>query len=83
MEYPIIPIQSEGEYHDSVEMHCDGTLNKAKANFEILKIRLQSVNEWHTYSEKIKSKFEMLDSSILECSKELKIGNFMKFEKVL
>ena len=80
MKHPNIPRQLKGGCHDIVSMHCANTIDIAKDQFEQLQERLQSVNLWDTYSNKVKTKFVLFDPIKNQPTQELKIGNFIKID---
>ena len=78
--YPNIPAQLKGGSHNIVSMQCANTVDIAKRCFDELLLRLKSVNEWNSLSEKINAKFFLLDSKTVETTSELKVGNFIKID---
>ena len=80
MKHPSIPAQLKGGCHDIVSMHCANTVDKAKANYKELQRRLVAVNEWHTFSEKIKAEFILVTPINDQPTDELKVGNLIKID---
>ncbi len=80
MLYPTIPTQLHGDFQDIVSIKCLDTIEEAVKEFEKLENRLRSVNEWHTFSEKIKTKFALFDPETNKSSTILKIGNLIKID---
>ncbi|RXJ44350.1 hypothetical protein [Gelidibacter gilvus] len=80
MKHPIIPEQLKGGSHDIVSMHCANTVDKAQDNYEELQRRLTAVNEWHTFSEKIKAEFVLVDPINDQSTDELKVGNLIRID---
>ena len=80
MIYPNIPAQLKGGYHNIVSMQCANTVDIAVNYFEQLQQRLKAVNEWDSISEKIKTKFFLLDSSTYQPTTDLKVGNLIKID---
>ena len=60
--YPNIPTQLKGGSHNIVSMQCANSIGIAETYFEQLQYRLKSVNEWDSFSEKVKAKFFLIDS---------------------
>lgn len=80
MSYPRIPHQRQGGSHDTVSMHCANSVEAAKINFDQLKLRLLSVNDWHTFSNKVKASFTLYDASKNMVSDRLEIGHLIKID---
>lgn len=59
MPHPDNPPQIEGGFQDTVGMHCSNTVDTAIADYEKLQVRLSSVIEWQTLSDKVKAKFTL------------------------
>ena len=78
--YPNIPAQLKGGSHNIVSMQCANSIGIAEAYFEQLQYRLKSVNEWDSFTEKVKAKFFLIDSKTAETTSELKVGNFIKID---
>lgn len=78
--YPIIPAQVKGGSHDIVSMHCANSIDSAKDCFQKLQDRLMSVNEWHTFSAKVKTQFVLIDPLTDEPTTELKEGNLIQID---
>ncbi len=80
MMYPSIPAQLKGESHTIVSMQCANTVAIAINYFEELQLRLKAINEWDSFSSKIKAKFFLIDSETSEITTELKVGNLIKID---
>ena len=80
MNYPVLPSQFKGSSHDIVSMHCANTLKKARNNYEILKHRLQAVNKWHTFSEKIRAEFFLVNPNTFLETTSFSTGNLVKID---
>ncbi len=80
MMYPNIPAQLKGDFHNIVSMQCANTVDIAVKDFEELQLRLKSVNEWDSFSAKIKAKFFIIDPKTNQTTSELKVGNLVKID---
>ena len=80
MNYPNIPAQLKGGCHNIVSMQCANSVDIAIDNFKKLQLRLKSVNEWESFSAKIKAEFFLIDSETTKSTTELKVGNFIKID---
>ncbi len=80
MIHPNIPPQLKGDFHDTVSMLCTDSIEKAIKYFEQLEARLKSVNEWHTYSDKVKAKFSIYDPIKKQPTNSLEKGNMIKID---
>jgi hypothetical protein len=76
----IIPAQYTGkeiEAISSVEMKDE---NEAKAFYEIVKDRLQNVNNWHRLAGFISAKFQVVDSEGKEVDRYVIKGDYLKID---
>lgn len=80
MTYPNIPVQLKGGSHNIVSMQCADTIEMAIKNFEVLKMRLKSVNEWESFSPKIKAEFLLIDPTTSLKTSDLKVGNLVRID---
>lgn len=80
MLYPDIPSQLKGDFHDIVSMKCTDTIDIAKQNFESLQMRLFAVNEWHTLSDQVKTKFSLFESATNKPTTDLKVDNLIRID---
>ena len=78
--YPNIPAQLKGGFHNIVNMQCANTVDVAEDYFKALQLRLKSVNEWNSFSAKIKAEFFLIDSKTSQTTSELEVGNFIKID---
>lgn len=75
-----IPEQIKGSFHDTVSMYCENTLESAVACYEKLQIRLKSINEWHTFSDKVKAKFTLFNPITKQPAASLEVGNLVRID---
>lgn len=80
MKYPLIPKQIKGDSHDVVSMKCLDTVDSAEHNYEMVVERLQAVNDWHSYSNKFKGKFKLINPKTEQQSSKLEIGMLIRIE---
>lgn len=80
MIFPIIPSQLQGDFHDIVSMHCANAVDIAIRNFEKVQMRLFSVNEWHSLSDKVKTEFALFDSETNKPTADLKVDNRIRID---
>lgn len=80
MEHPTIPEQLKGGCHDIVSMQCANTVDIAKLYYEELQRRLIAVNEWHSFSEKNKAKFVLINPITNQATDKLEIGNLIRID---
>lgn len=80
MVHPNIPTQFKGGFHDTVSMHCADTVDTAMDRYEKLQVRLSSVNEWHTFSDKVKAKFALFDPGTKRPINGLNEGNLIRID---
>ena len=78
--YPNIPAQLKGGSHNIVSMQCANSIDVALNYFEELQLRLKAVNQWHSFSAKIKAKFFLIDSETSQITTDLKVGNLIKID---
>ncbi len=80
MLYPNIPSQLQGDFQDIVSMQCADTIEIAIQNFEKVLQRLFAINEWHTLSDQVKTKFSLYDSETNQPTTDLKLENLIRIE---
>lgn len=80
MLYPKIPTQIKGGSHDIVNMECVASIEQATLDFQSLQKRLKAINDWHSFSKEIKTKFILINSKTRECTEELAVGNLIKID---
>ncbi|SDF08932.1 hypothetical protein SAMN05421636_11151 [Pricia antarctica] len=80
MLHPNIPNQIQGGCHDTVSMHCTDNVDIAIDCYKKLQERLTSVNEWHTFSDKIKAEFALFDGKTQQPTSVVKKGNLIRIE---
>lgn len=80
MCHPNIPLQVQGESHDTVSMHCANSAETAAESYRKLEDRFRSVNAWHTLSDKVKAKFTLFDGNTERPTTSLKEGNFIRID---
>lgn len=80
MLYPKIPAQIKGDSHDIVDMECADSIKEASLDFQSLQKRLKAVNDWHSFSKEVKTKFTLINSTTKERTEELAIGNLIRID---
>ncbi len=80
MNHPNIPPQVNGAYNDIVSMCCTSTSETAFDLYESIESRLKSVNQWDTFSDKVKAKFTLFDAKTKQSTDRLKKGNLIRID---
>jgi len=80
MNLPDIPRHTDGESHDTVSVHCANTIDMAIERYGELESRLTSVNEWHSFSDKVKAEFCLVDPATGRQVNELKEGILVRID---
>ncbi len=80
MKYPKIPQNLKGNSHDVVSMKCVDTLESADSYFKTVVERLISVKDWCSYSDKVKTKFVIINSDTAQETNEFDTGNMIRIE---
>lgn len=80
MKHPNIPLQQKGAYHDTVGMRCSTSVNSAKVIYDQVIVRLNSVNEWHSFSDKVKAEFQLIDSNTELPTDRFIVGNWLRID---
>lgn len=80
MKYPNIPSQVHGDFQDIVSMQCAETVEETVNQFEKLQLRLRSINKWHSFSDKVKTKFSLYDPEANQPTEILKVGNLIRID---
>lgn len=80
MKYPKIPQHLKGESHDIVNMKCVDSDKSAEELYQDVVIRLKTVKEWHSYSDKVKAKFVIINPDTGVETDEFEIGYLVRIE---
>lgn len=80
MNYPIIPTQLKGDFHEIVNMKCEETEELAKSEFKALFKRLLLVNEWHSLSDDVKEKFTLTNHKGIQQNFNFEVDNFVNID---
>ncbi len=74
---PNIPLQLQGEFQDNVSMQFLETFEMTIKNFEKTRIRLLSVQKWHSISNYFKTKRTIHDFGTAQSTTALKMDNLI------
>ena len=80
MATPKIPTQSKGGFHDTVNMYCAENQREADIFYNRLRSRLEAVNAWETYSDKVKTGFALFQPGTRNTTTALEEGNLIRID---
>ena len=74
----IVPEQNTGTPIDTESIVELSTQDEAKKVFEVVKEKLQNVNEWHTVAGALSANFQLVDQSGEEVKRPAEKGDYFK-----
>lgn len=80
MPHPKIPKQLEGGFHDTVSMCCADSLQVADSFYHRLEKRLLAINNWPSYSDKVKAGFTLFEGTNRNTTTFLEQGNIVRID---
>ncbi|GEQ85882.1 hypothetical protein ULMS_13900 [Patiriisocius marinistellae] len=78
--FPDFPKQKKGDFHEIVSMKTSPNISIAKSNYSELYKRLKAINNWESFSDKVKASFYLVDAKTLKITTTFKTGNFVKID---
>ncbi|MBK1895770.1 hypothetical protein [Chryseobacterium paridis] len=79
-QIPGVPVQERGGFHDTESQKNVGEPNLLAQNFDVLKKRFFSINEWQQYSGEGSAEFKLYNSAGVPVEGAPEIGYFIRID---